>query len=199
MGTESPNQSDEITETKMPGEKKPAVDEAQLVTSLKAGEKEAIGMLYDMYAAALYGVIYRIVRSESVAEDVLQETFVRIWKNVASYDGSKGRLFTWLINIARNLAIDKIKSKDFRNSKKNLELENIVHDVESQTQTSYNTDHIGLKDLLEKLNSDQRQIVNLIYFQGYTQSEVAETLGVPLGTVKTRLRSAISFFRTIVA
>ncbi len=174
------------------------VGEDELVASLKNREREAIGVLYDRYASALYGVIVRILRSEELAEDVLQETFVKVWKNIDSYDTSKGRLFTWLINIARNLALDTIKSRSFRNAQQNQDIDNIVNAVDARQNVSYNPDHIGLRELLDRLTPEYREIVDLIYFEGYTHTEAAEQLSLPLGTVKTRLRAAINFFRKIL-
>ena len=103
-----------------------SLSEEELVLALRNREKIAVEALYDMYSASLFGVISRIIIDIPVAEDVLQETFVKIWHSFASYSTEKGRLFTWMVNIARNLAIDKIRSKDFKNNNKNQELENNV-------------------------------------------------------------------------
>lgn len=154
-------------------------------------EKRAIEALYDMYSGSLMGVISRIVVDEAIAEDVLQETFIKIWNSFQSYNAEKGRLFTWMVNIARNLAIDKVRSKDFKNQNKNQELDNVVNYVDEQRNTVYKPELMGLKDLVEKLRPEQKSIVDLIYFKGYTHVEVAEELDLPLGTVKTRLRMGI--------
>ena len=101
-----------------------SLTEEDLVRALKDRDKIAIQALYDMYSGALLGVIFRIVQHSEVAEDLLQDTFIKIWHSADSYDSSKGRLFTWMINIARNLSIDKLRSKDFRNASKNQDIEN---------------------------------------------------------------------------
>jgi RNA polymerase sigma factor (sigma-70 family) len=147
--------------------------------------------LYDMYSGSLMGVISRIVIDTAIAEDVLQETFIKIWNSFQSYSTEKGRLFTWMVNIARNLSIDKIRSKDFKNQNKNQELENNVTFIDEQVNTVYKPELMGIKDLVEKLKPEQKAILDLVYFKGYTHVEAAEELGVPLGTIKTRLRMAI--------
>lgn len=148
-----------------------------------------------MYSASLYGVISRIVIDTATAEDVLQDTFIKIWNSFASYSADKGRLFTWMVNIARNLAIDKIRSKDFKNQNKNQELENNVTSIDEQRNTVYKPELMGIKDLLETLKPEQKSILDLVYFKGYTHVEAADELGVPLGTIKTRLRTAIGQLR----
>jgi len=151
--------------------------------------------LYDMYSASLFGVIVRIVNDEAIAEDILQDTFVKIWNSFSSYSTEKGRLFTWMVNIARNLAIDKIRSKDFKNQTKNQELENNVTFIDEQRNTVYKPELLGVKDLVEQLKPEQKSILDLVYFKGYTHVEAADELGVPLGTIKTRLRMAITQLR----
>ncbi|WP_207434512.1 RNA polymerase sigma factor [Sabulibacter ruber] len=171
--------------------------EEKLVAQLRAQDQKAITLLYRNYSAALYGVILRIVKQEEVAEDVLQESFVKIWSAFPTYDEQKGRLFTWMLNIARNLAIDKIRSKQYRVSSKTQPMENTVttHMVSSD---GIKPDHIGLQEMTEQLNPDQKVIIDLMYFNGFTQSEVAEELNIPLGTVKTRARMAIKFLSKLI-
>jgi len=168
-----------------------SLSEEDLIAALGKREKIAAEALYDMYSASLFGVISRIVIDTAIAEDVLQDTFVKIWNSFASYSAEKGRLFTWMVNIARNLAIDKIRSKDFKNQNKNQELENNVTFIDEKRNTVYNPELLGLKDLVEKLKPEQKSILDLVYFKGYTHVEAADELGVPLGTIKTRLRMAI--------
>ena len=159
--------------------------------ALRNREKIAVEALYDMYSSSLYGVIVRIIVDTATAEDILQETFVKIWHSFASYNTDKGRLFTWMVNIARNLAIDKIRSKDFKNQNKNQELENNVTFVDEQRNTVYKPELLGIKDLVQTLKPEQKSILDLVYFKGYTHVEAAEELAIPLGTVKTRLRMAL--------
>src|ERR1700712_777553 len=144
-----------------------------------------------MYSSSLFGVISRIINDTAISEDVLQETFVKIWNSFSSYSTEKGRLFTWMVNIARNLAIDKIRSKDFKNQNKNQDIENNVTFIDGQRNTVYKPELLGIKELVETLKPEQKSILDLVYFKGYTHVEAAEELGIPLGTIKTRLRMAI--------
>jgi RNA polymerase sigma-70 factor (ECF subfamily) len=171
------------------------LEEETLVELLRQQNTKAFGILYDNYSAALYGIILRIVGSQEIAEDVLQDAFVKIWKNFSQYDSSKGKLFTWMVNLARNLAIDKIRSKDFSNAAKNQSIDKLVSFVDFKSTTSQNPDVIGLKKLVEELNPEQKTLIDLLYFGGFTQAEVAEKLGIPIGTVKTRARMAIMNLR----
>jgi RNA polymerase sigma factor (sigma-70 family) len=171
--------------------RKISLSEDELVSALRNREKIAVEALYDMYSASLFGVISRIITEIPVAEDVLQETFVKIWNSFSGYSAEKGRLFTWMVNIARNLAIDKIRSKDFKNQAKNHELENNVTFIDEQRNTVYKPELLGIRELVSTLKPEQKSILDLVYFKGYTHVEAAEELGVPLGTIKTRLRMAI--------
>jgi RNA polymerase sigma factor (sigma-70 family) len=175
--------------------RKISLSEDELVVALRNREKIAIEALYDMYSSSLYGVISRIIVDTATAEDVLQETFVKIWHSFTSYSTEKGRLFTWMVNVARNLAIDKLRSKDFKNQNKNQELENNVTFIDEQSNTVYNPELLGIKELVQTLKPDQKSILELVYFKGYTHVEAADELGIPLGTIKTRLRMAIQQLR----
>ncbi|RZL14202.1 MAG: sigma-70 family RNA polymerase sigma factor [Pedobacter sp.] len=179
----------------MTGIKKISLSEEELVTALKKQDIIAMHALYDMYSGSLMGVISRIVIQNEVAEDILQETFVKIWRSAGSYDATKGRLFTWMMNIARNLSIDKLRSRDFKNNSKNQDIENNVNFIDQQKTLTFNADLLGLKDLVSDLRSEYSDVLNIVYFKGFTHVEAAEALGLPLGTVKTRLRMAIMELR----
>jgi RNA polymerase sigma factor (sigma-70 family) len=175
--------------------RKISLSEEELVLALRNREKIAIEALYDMYSSSLLGVISRIIIDTATAEDLLQETFVKIWHSFSSYSTEKGRLFTWMVNIARNLAIDKLRSKDFKNQNKNQELENNVTFIDEQRNTVYKPELLGIKELVGTLKPEQKSILELVYFKGYTHVEAADELGIPLGTIKTRLRMAIQQLR----
>lgn len=167
-----------------------------LVDGLKRGDKVAIDKLYKMYAGSLMGIISRIVKFDEVAEDVLQDTFVKIWKSIAQYDSSKGRLFTWMANLAKNAAIDQVRSKNYVNSGKTDDLGDTKVDlIDSINNVSFNAETIGVRQLMQYLKPDQKNILDLVYFEGYTQMEVAEHLNIPLGTVKTKIRLSILTLR----
>lgn len=169
--------------------------EMKLVEGLKAGQKSAIEQLYKMYASSLLGVITRIVKYDEVAEDILQDTFLKIWKSVGQYDPSKGRLFTWMVNLARNTAIDQVRSKYYTNQGKTDDINEVLVDDFNHQQTELNPEIIGVKQLVLNLKSDQKAILDLFYFEGYTHTEVAEKLDIPLGTVKTKIRLSILALR----
>lgn len=152
--------------------------------------------LYDMYSAALYGVISRIVPGQEQAEDLLQECFVKIWNSIPSYDEKKGRLFTWMVNIARHLAIDTVRSKEFRNLSRTDGMDGNTNSDEEQRYSEIHQDGVGIKDLITRLRPQDKQILELIYYKGYTHVEVSDELNLPLGTVKSRLRSAIITLKT---
>lgn len=166
----------------------------QLILRLQQNDHLALGELYDAYSGALFGVVLRIVQSRELAEQVLQDTFVKIWRNAGQYDPSKGRLFTWLINIARNTAIDATRTAYFQHFRKTDNLDSLVHTPGTEAP---NPEHLGMREIVERLDEKYRLLIDLIYFQGYTQEEAAEATGVPLGTVKTRLRFAIGELRKI--
>ncbi len=142
--------------------------------------------------------MHRIVQHEKAAEEVLQDTFIKIWDNIESYDAKKGRLFTWMLNIARNLAIDKTRSKEFSHNRKTDSINTSVPIVSSDMQVEQQIRDHGLINLLQHLSPEQKIIVHLIYFKGYTHSEVAKEFDIPLGTVKTRLRAALIKLRKIL-
>lgn len=171
--------------------KKISLSEEELVSKLKSQDTLAIQALYDMYSGALLGVISRVIQHTEVAEDLLQETFIKIWNSAGSYDNSKGRLFTWMMNIARNLSIDKVRSKDFKNSNKNQDIENNVDFIDAQKEVTFNEDVLGVRDLVTSLKPEFKIVLDLVYFKGYTHVEAAEELNLPLGTVKTRIRMGI--------
>jgi RNA polymerase sigma factor (sigma-70 family) len=171
------------------------IPEEELVSRLKAKDKKAFEYLYDNYSAELFGIINHILNNHEVAEDALQETFIKVWNNMLSYDKNKGRLFTWLLNIARNTALDKLKSKHLKYQLQSVEKN--VHAINSIQSTKQNIEHIGIKQNVNALKEDQKQIIEMAYYGGYTQEEIAKELGIPLGTVKTKMRSAITELRKV--
>jgi RNA polymerase sigma-70 factor (ECF subfamily) len=165
---------------------------------LQQQDHTALDYLYDHYAGALYGVVFRIVRKEEVAQEVLHDAFLKIWNKIDSYDAAKGKLFTWMLNLTRNLAIDRTRSKEISQLRKTDDIDLFVHSIDKQEQSFSEVDTIGLKEVLEQLPVEQKFIVEQLYLKGYTQSEVADEFGIPLGTVKTRLRLAMTALRTLL-
>ena len=169
-------------------------EEHELVASLRTKEEQAFSYLYEHYSGALYGVIKQIVGDTELSNDVLQETFVNVWRRIDSYDETKGRLFTWMLNIARNAAIDKTRSRGFQQSQLQIPLDGEV----IQPSVRSGIDDYGLKKLILKLKDEQRLLIDLSYFQGYTHEQIATALHIPLGTVKTRIRSALIQLRALM-
>lgn len=173
----------------------PTYSEEELVLLLKQQSRDAFTYLYNNYSAVLYGVVRKVVYDEQTAQDVLQEVFVKIWNNIDRFDATKGRIYTWMINIARNAAIDKLRSKGEIMKGKIHTGEDVVYNVQEQFNTEQQTDTIGLKKLVADLKPEYQAIVNLAYFKGFTLDEISKTLEIPLGTVKTRMRAAMQLLR----
>lgn len=175
---------------------KPSIEE-KIIDLLFQQDKGAIRLIFDNYGPVLMNVILRVVKYETVAQDVMQESLLKIWKNGISYNKEKGSLFTWMTRICRNAVIDKTRSKDYRlteTSMKALDLVSI-----SDTPDDLGTmEEPYMRELVDQLPPEQKGLIDLAYFQGYTHKEIAENLDMPLGTVKTRIRSAIKNLRTII-
>ncbi|WP_228425167.1 RNA polymerase sigma factor [Chryseobacterium jejuense] len=170
---------------------KTTYSEEELIVLLKEKNENGFHYLYDHYSGALYGIVLRIVQSKEYAEEVIQDVFVKIWNSIHQYDASKGRFYTWIINIARNTAIDYLKSKGFQNELKNQPLPDFVYNSTELSTVNNSVDYIGFDNVLENLEVDKQELINLSYYQGYTQHEISEKLKIPLGTVKTKMRNAL--------
>lgn len=164
-----------------------------LYSALRSKSKTAFEYLYDNYSPALYGVIFNILKSEEASNDALQEVFVKIWNNFDSYDPERSRMYTWMMNIARNHSIDKLRSKAMKGDRELKNDKNFISN--NYTVSSPFIDGIGLKKLVDDLEKEQKDIIELLYFQGFTQVETAEELNIPLGTVKSRVRLAMNKLR----
>jgi len=178
------------------GHKASRLSETDLISGLRLGDQKTVEILYDMYSGSLYGVILRILKEEKVAEDTLQETFLRIWQRFSLYNPAKGRLFTWMSNLARNLALDKLKSKGYVNNCKNEKISDLQFTVDDQFNVRNNPETIGLRAMVMSLKPEHRCIIDLVYYKGYTHIEAAEELQIPVGTLKTRMRMAVNDLRT---
>jgi RNA polymerase sigma-70 factor (ECF subfamily) len=170
----------------------------ELLEQIYKKDSKAFTALYDMYAKNLYGIIFNLLKDKEESEDVLQEVFVKIWKNIESYNETKGRFFTWILNIARNAAIDRLRSKGHTNSLKNLSADNFVHILDQNASANNKIDAIGIREFVKKLKPHCIKIIDLLFFKGFTQQEAAEELEIPLGTVKTQNRNCISGLRTLL-
>ena len=174
------------------------IDQDQLVAEIRARKPEALNYLYSNYSGAIYGAILRIVIDEQVAQEVLQDAFMKFWEKIDQYDSLRGRFFTWMINISRNLSIDKLRSKEMKKAGKTADIEDYVSGIDEQRLSHQNIDGIGMKELMKALRDEEMFIIEMVYFKGYTQSEIADEFDIPLGTVKTRLRMALKNMRKIL-
>ena len=171
----------------------------QLVNLLQSKSREAFSVLYDSYAEALYGTICRMVANKAAAEDLLQDVFIKIWKKIDSYDSTRGTLFTWMINITRNICIDYLRSKQYKQQLKVVQ--NVAEYTDVNTSSSlepnYNIVNTELHKVTRKLEVKHRQVIEMVYFRGYTHEEVAQILNIPVGTVKTRSRAGLKQLRNL--
>lgn len=170
----------------------------KLIEELQSGNEKAFERIYELYSQSTYGIIYSIIKDTSISEEVLQDVFIKIWNNASSYNTKKGRFFTWILNIARNASIDKIRSKDFKNKKLNLKSDNFVDILESKSNNIGKMDAIGLQKYIDILGPTCRKLIDLLFFKGFTQKETSEELEMPLGTVKTKNRVCIDKLRAKV-
>ncbi len=169
--------------------------EDQLVIALKNMDRGAMNSLYQMYSDSLYRVITTIVQIEEIAQDILQETFIKIWKSFGQYDPSKGKLYTWMARLARNLSIDHLRSVNYRNFSSNEDLSNLTQQIDQKFQILFNPEIIGVKDMIRVLNDEQKNALDLVYFKGYTQVQAAEELKISVGILRARLQSSIMVLR----
>lgn len=169
-----------------------------LILELQNGNQRAFERIYELYSESTYGIIYSIVNDEKIAEEILQDVFLKIWDNASSYNSDKGRFFTWVLNIARNASIDQIRSKSHKNEKKNLAADNFVNILENKSHFSAKADAIGIGKYIDILKPICKKLIDLLFFKGFTQKETAEELEMPLGTVKTKNRACINKLREML-
>lgn len=165
--------------------------ESELINGLRLHDNKAYQQLYLNYRGALYAVILQLVPDREVANDVLQEVFVTVWKQIDKYDEQKGKLFTWLLRITRNTAINKLRSKIYKSQLKNESLDNFVTEANENNREPDNINLIGLRKQVHRLREDYKNVIELSFYNGFTQEETAKALNIPVGTVKTRLRNAL--------
>ncbi|WP_027077726.1 RNA polymerase sigma factor [Maribacter antarcticus] len=168
--------------------------EKHIVELLQERNDKAISLLYDNYGDTLLGVAKKVVRSDDLAQDVLQESFVKIWKKSDTYDPSKAKLFTWLFRITRNTAIDKLRSV---NAKTDKEIQIDVSDVYNIGVESTKPELMDMQEHLNKIEDKYQIVLDALFFQGMTQQEASEELDIPLGTIKSRLKIGLRELRKI--
>jgi RNA polymerase sigma-70 factor (ECF subfamily) len=170
-----------------------SIETPSLVVLLKEKSRHGFSILYDNYAENLYGVICKIVKDDTAAEDILQEVFVKVWKNIEQFDAQRASLYTWLVNITRYTAIDYLRSGQRKRQMKNQILTGNEYIEEKPVDFS---DRWALQAVVGELEPRYREVIDLIYYYGYTQEEVSKILNSPLGTVKTRARKGLQILKS---
>lgn len=169
-----------------------------LILQFQKKDVKAYEKLYNMYCNSISGVVNNIVKNDGIAQEITQDVFIKAWNKADTYSAKKGRFFTWLLNIARNAAIDYTRSKNYKQSKQNLNSDFFVDILENTNSLENNVDTIGLKDYVTNLTEKCKNVIHLLYFKGLTQKEASEELNIPLGTIKTRNRNCITELRKLL-
>ncbi len=160
------------------------------MSRLKGRDRQAPGVSVRSLLRRVAWCYFPNSEKEEVSEEVLQDVFLKIWDRIGQYDAGKGKLFTWLLNIARNQAIDKTRSREISKDQKTGGIENLVNRIDNEGYIEQRIEDIGVQEILKGLSQEQQFVVEYLYFKGYSQAELAEEFNIPLGTVKTRLRLA---------
>jgi len=168
--------------------------EKHIIELLQERNEKAISLLYENYSNTLYGVAYKVVKDDALAQDVLQESFIKIWKKADTYDPTKAKLFTWLFRITRNTAIDKLRSGK---SKSDKEIQIDVSDVYNLGVEGINPELIDMRKNLLKIDLKYQIVLEALFFEGMTHQEASEELDIPLGTIKSRLKIGLRELRKI--
>lgn len=181
-----------------------SMSDAELVTRLQLNEEDALNTLYKRHAGQVLGVVHRIVGDMALAEEILQETFIRIWHNAKQFNPDKARFTAWLFSIARRLAIDEYRRQKVwvQPAKTEVDMFLMESAISPQAnvidQVSINYERDRIIDAIYKLSPDQREVIDLAYFQGKTRREIADELNIPVGTVHTRVRLALKHIRQFI-
>ena len=171
-------------------------NDIELLKAIAGGDDAALGQLYDRYRLILFGLLMRILNNREEAEDVLQEVFLQVWRRAKDFDENRGRPFTWLVTLARSRGIDRLRSLASRERVAVAEANERTEEVSDAASDAIKSERLGVvNSALADLPEDQKRPLMLAYFDGLTQSEIATKLNVPLGTVKTRMRSGMMKLR----
>ncbi len=171
------------------------MDTEQLIAQFKLKDLGSFEKLYEMYSENICSVVLSIVRNPKLAQEITNDVFVKVWNNSETYAPAKGRFFTWIVKIARNTAIDVVRSKSYKKDQMTRSLDCSDSNPQGQKEVADTTDAPEIDIRLHLKNFKYMQIIDLLYFQGYTQQEAAEELAIPLGTVKSRNRNCLNMLR----
>jgi RNA polymerase sigma-70 factor (ECF subfamily) len=173
-----------------------ADDEKALMQRIALGDEAAFESLYDRYSRLLYSLLLSVVKHPPEAQDLLQEVFLHIWRQAKNFDAGRGNVYSWLVTMTRHRAIDRLRSKGFRERQQELHDDDSVLMLPDSALSPLDSITVmeqreRVRDALDKIPSEQRDALMLAYFQGYTQTEIAALLQIPLGTIKTRMRQGL--------
>ena len=177
------------------------ISDTELLHAIARRDEQALAALYDRYRLILFGLVVRILNDRQEAEDVLQEAFLQVWRRAGDFDEARGRVFTWLVTIARSRALDRLRAIG---SRARLADEVLAHSSEREWAGDAAEDAVKseqgtiVRQALRELPEEQRRALFLAYFEGLTQAEISARLGEPLGTVKTRMRSGLIKLRELL-
>lgn len=179
-------------------------DEVELMKRIKAKDDKALGELYDLYNRLLFGMIISIVKKREEAEDVLQEVFVKIWEKAYTFNEDRGNVYSWIVTLTRNKAIDRIRSKGYKTQQKaSQDVDAPEFTLEGNKfdplETTIFSDRAELvRKALGEIPKSQSEVLEIAYYRGMTQSEISDHLEIPLGTVKTRMRQGMIKLKDIL-
>ena len=162
-----------------------------LIRRMTTGDAQALAEIYDHYAGLVNGLALRILRDRTEAEDVVQEVFVQIWRQAARFDPGRGSPEAWICTMARTRALDRLRRRASRR-------EEPSEAAPGATEVPRTEEALAVRKALTTLSTDQRRALELAYYEGLTQTEIAERLGEPLGTIKTRIRTAMIRLRDVL-
>ncbi len=177
------------------------IADGELVLRVCQRDPEALGAIYDRYAHVAYAVVLRITHDPAATEDLLQELFIRLWNRAREFDASRGALGVWILSIARNMAIDYVRSAHARFSQRLAPVEHLdhLHSASTRSEPESVIDRARtVRTALSSLSANEKQVLELAYFEGCSHSEIASRLGAPLGTVKSWMRAALGRLRESV-
>ncbi|HVO54055.1 MAG TPA: sigma-70 family RNA polymerase sigma factor [Solirubrobacterales bacterium] len=180
-------------------EKAERLADEELMPLIAAKDPEAFAVFYDRHGGAAYSLAYRVVGDAGAAEDVTQEAFISLWRSGARYDRTRGSVRAWMLSIVRNRAIDALRAGAGRAPKLNFDDDSVLEQRPAEERTEEEAmrhETAGeIRGALDRLPNDQSKVIELAYFGGFSQSEISQMLGVPLGTVKGRMRLGLEKIR----
>src|ERR1700761_8057456 len=177
-------------------------DDFEIIEKLRRRDPNGLAAAYDRYGRTAYGLFVRITHDKTVAEDLVQELFLRLWNRSREFDSARGALGVWILSIARNMAIDYVRSAQNRFSSRLRSMDHLEPLCFSVNPTGHESridDVRTVREAFAALSADEKRVMELAYFEGFSQSEIAENLNQPLGTVKSRMRSALARLRNAIA